>query len=123
MAHTETVPETLGRLAEAVTESAASVRGTGRAELDLMVRRLEALLATFAKTSRALAARPADLAAAPDAATRWLHDLRAATTAVCGWISILRQTDDPAARQRALDAVERNAATIEELLGTVPPRG
>jgi hypothetical protein len=120
MDHTETVPETLGRLAEAVTESAVLVRGSADPELERVAARLDAVLAAFAKTRRALAARPAS---PMDATTRWLHDLRAATTAVCGWISMLRQPDGGTARRHALDAVERNAASIEALLAATPPTG
>ena len=55
-----------------------------------------------------------------DAYSAWLHDLQSPVTAMAGWAQMLRVLDDREKRQRARDAIERNARLLEKLLASPP---
>jgi len=50
-----------------------------------------------------------------DAVTNISHDLRTPLTAVCGYLDLLRQTDDPADAMRYLDIMEERIDALKQL--------
>jgi hypothetical protein len=60
-------------------------------------------------------------AAPAEALWHWLHEARSLVNAMVGWAHVLARLESEARRRYALEAIERNAARLEQLLGS-PPR-
>jgi hypothetical protein len=56
----------------------------------------------------------------PPGLRAWRHDLRTHVAAIAGWAVVLGQRRDEATRLRAIDAIERNAKALAELLADPP---
>ena len=57
---------------------------------------------------------------APAALAAWLHDLGSPVTAIVGWARMLELAGDPAIQAGAVEAIDRNAKLLTELLGNPP---
>jgi|RhiMetdeSRZDD1v2_1073273.scaffolds.fasta_scaffold41768_6 hypothetical protein len=77
---------------------------------------IDASVMAVGRAAAKLAARPAP--PDPEALSRWHHALRGSLTAIAGWAQMLGV--QPESAGRAVEAIERNAATLMELL-ELPP--
>lgn len=116
--HPRATLESLAELTGALHNAVDGIMKTGGEddELALVAARVDAARVSISLTA------PAQPRGGPlsDAAAQWLHALRDATNAICGWVAILRQTHNRAVRLRAAAAIGRNITDLERLLAKLP---
>jgi signal transduction histidine kinase len=98
--------------------SVQAIQRTTSADRDRLVGLLHQARAALA-TSAAAVASPAG-GTAPAALAAWVHDLCSPVTAIVGWARMLEQAGDPAIQARAVEAIDRNAKLLTDLLGNPP---
>jgi signal transduction histidine kinase len=98
--------------------SAQAIEQTTSADRDRLVGLLHQARAALS-TAAAAVAGPAG-GTAPAALAAWLHDLGSPVTAIVGWARMLELAGDPAIQARAVEAIDRNAKLLTELLGNPP---
>ena len=98
--------------------SVRAVQQTTSADRDRLVGLLHQARAALS-TAAAEVAWPAG-GTAPAALAAWRHDLCSPVTAIVGWARMLELAGDPAIQARAVEAIDRNAKLLTELLGNPP---
>ena len=105
---------TVDSLIRALTEAAAQLQAMGFAET-----RLIGSLAGARQVLQTAAAKGLDAVGDPDVAQR-RHDLRELITAIAGWVPMRAPGVETATQARAVAVIERNVATLIELLRQLP---
>jgi signal transduction histidine kinase len=97
--------------------SVQAIQRTTSADRDRLVGLLHQARAALASSAAAVAS-PAG-GRAPAALAAWVHDLCSPVTAIVGWARML-ELGDPAIQARAVEAIDRNAKLLTDLLGNPP---
>jgi hypothetical protein len=113
------LPDPLPSLTGALAEALTRLQATTAVDRDRLIGLVQDALVQL----RATAALPVwHQSAAPisTAGTAWLHDLLDSVTVIAGWAQTLDPAGNPARLAGAVEAIDRNARRLLDLLGQAP---
>jgi hypothetical protein len=115
------LPDPLDPIRRALADLTATLRQhAAGAERDHLLGLVGDLRATLEGVAGTLRARTAEGPPTPEALDTWLHDLRGPLGAMLGWATLFSPERDATTRARAVEAIDRNAKLLVELLGHPP---
>jgi signal transduction histidine kinase len=108
--------QALRKLGAILGHAGGLIAGAGGADAERLLELVRATGAALATAAERQGASAPGRAGDAEAMAGWLHAVRNPVTAMVGWAQLLAQARDEAGRIRAVEAIERNAKLLTDVL-------